>query len=229
MNVFQELNRIDWKNNPGAASVPARVVLGLLIFAVIGAAAYFLFIEPKLVEQDGLVQQEKTKLDELRTKQRKAANLEPLKKQLADMNLMLDQRIKQLPNKTQMAELLVDISQQALASGIQTDKFEPQAEINKEFYAEKPIALKMVGTYHQFGRFISGVANLPRVVILTMHDISLKPNDVKSADAARLPPGALVLEGTVKTYRYLENDEAAAPPGAPPPPGAKPATPGAAR
>lgn len=228
MNVLQELNRIDWKNNPGAASVPARVLLGILIFAVIGAIAYFVFIEPKLTEREGLVQQEASKLEEFKTKQRKAASLEPLKKQLADIELMLEQRIKQLPNKTQMAELLVDISQQALAAGIQTDKFEPQGEISKEFYAEKPISLKMVGTYHQFGQFISGVANLPRVVILTMHDISLTPNDKTGAGGAKLPPGVLVLEGTVKTYRYLETDEAVAPPGAPPPPGAGPAA-GAAR
>lgn len=217
MNVFQELNRIDWRNNPGAASVPARVVLSIIIFAVVGAIGYFVFIQPQLEQREILVQQEATKLEEFRTKQRKAANLEPLKKQLEDIELMLEQRIKQLPNKTQMAELLVDISQQALAAGIQTDKFEPLPEISKEFYAEKPIALKMVGTYHQFGMFISGVANLPRVVILTMHDIALTP---ATNSPVKLPPGTLVLEGTVKTYRYLDSDEASANAAPPPPAGA---------
>ena len=113
-----------------------------------------------------------------------------------------------------MPDLLVDISQTALAAGIVVDLFQPGGEIIKEFYAEKPIQLKMLGTYHQFGTFISGVASLPRVVILTMHDVSLKP-----AKAATGPGGAaaqalagggqLLLEGTVKTYRYVDDEEAA--------------------
>lgn len=218
MNVFQELNRIDWKNNPGAASTGARIVLSLLILAAAAVVGYFVFIKPQLEETETLVAQEQTKLTDLKAKQQKAANLEPLQRQLADIRLMLEQRIKQLPNKTQMAQLVVDISQEALAAGIQNDRFEPLAEITKEFYAEKPISLKMIGTYHQFGQFISGIANLPRVVILTMHDISLKP--AETSNTTRYAPGTLVLEGTVKTYRYLDPDETAA---AAAPPGARPA------
>ena len=97
--------------------------------------------------------------------------------------------------------LIVDVSQTALASGINNELFQPGAETMLEFYAEKPIALRMVGTYHQFGAFVSGVASLPRVVIMTMHDISLKPRG--DGDST------LVLEGTVKTYRYLDEDEVA--------------------
>lgn len=216
MNVFQELNRIDWKNNPGAASVPARIFLSVIILAVISAVGYFVFIQPILDRTATLVSQESVKLNDLKAKQQKAANLEPLQRQLDDINLMLEQRIKQLPSKTQMAELVVDISQEALAAGIQNDRFEPLGEIAKEFYAEKPISIKMIGTYHQFGQFISGIANLPRVVILTMHDISLK--QAESSGQTRYAPGTLVLEGTVKTYRYLDSDETAA--AAAPPPGA---------
>ncbi len=101
-----------------------------------------------------------------------------------------------------MPDLIVDVSQTALASGINNELFQPGAETMLEFYAEKPIALRMVGTYHQFGAFVSGVASLPRVVIMTMHDISLKPRG--NGDST------LVLEGTVKTYRYLDEDEVAA-------------------
>jgi len=137
-------------------------------------------------------------------KQKRAANLEPLKEQLAQMELMLQQMLRQLPSKTEMPDLIVDISQTALASGISTELFQPQAEIPREFYAEKPISLRMVGSYHQFGAFVSGVATLPRVVIMTMHDISLKP---RSSESFIGPGGPLVLEGTVKTYRYLEDDE----------------------
>ncbi|WP_270996178.1 type 4a pilus biogenesis protein PilO, partial [Listeria seeligeri] len=95
-------------------------------------------------------------------------------------------------------------SQTALSSGLANELFEPEQEQVKEFYAEKPIKLRMVGSYHQFGAFVSGVASLPRVVILTMHDINLKPKD-KSKGNVR--SGALELSGTVKTYRYLDETE----------------------
>ena len=114
---------------------------------------------------------------EFETKQGRAANLEPLKLQLAQMEQQLQQMLRQLPSKTEMPDLIVDISQTALATGISNELFQPGPETPKEFYAEKPISLRMVGTYHQFGAFVSGVASLPRVVILTMHDISLKPRN----------------------------------------------------
>ena len=104
-----------------------------------------------------------------------------------------------------------DSSQTALATGIQNDLFKPGSETPKEFYAEKPIALRMVGTYHQFGAFVSGVASLPRVVIMTMHDISLQPKNAKTDPNAKIGPNsALELAGTVKTYRYLDEEETAA-------------------
>jgi type IV pilus assembly protein PilO len=118
------------------------------------------------------------------------------------MELMLQQMLRQLPSKNQMPDLIVDISQTALATGITNELFQPGPETIKEFYAEKPINLRMVGTYHQFGAFVSGVASLSRVVIMTMNDISLKPRSSNS--------NALVLTGTVKTYRYLDEEEMAA-------------------
>ena len=117
------------------------------------------------------------------------------------MEQQLQQMLRQLPSKTEMPDLIVDISQTALATGIANELFQPGPETPKEFYAEKPIALRMVGTYHQFGAFVSGVASLPRVVIMTMHDISLTPRDGNEA--------TLELEGTVKTYRYLDEEEIA--------------------
>jgi type IV pilus assembly protein PilO len=108
-----------------------------------------------------------------------------------------------------MPDLIVDISQTALATGLTSELFRPGPETPKEFYAEKPIALRMVGSYHQFGAFVSGVASLPRVVILTMHDISLQPKD-KSARGGIRRDVPLELAGTVKTYRYLDEEEPAA-------------------
>src|SRR5678815_399625 len=119
------------------------------------------------------------------------------------MKEILRQMLRQLPSKTEMPDLLVDVSQTALSTGIDNQKFTPGAETVKEFYAEKPIALRMVGTFHQFGSFVSGVASLPRVVILTMHDISLRPQASSDKNAA----GLLLLEGTVKTYRYVDEAE----------------------
>ncbi|MCB1603917.1 MAG: type 4a pilus biogenesis protein PilO, partial [Xanthomonadales bacterium] len=133
----------------------------------------------------------------------RAAQLPAYKAQLAEMEVILQSMLRQLPSKNEMSDLIVDVSQTALASGIDNELFEPGAEILKDFYAEKPISLRMVGKYHQFGSFVSGVASLPRVVILTMHDISLKP-------LANGESGLLLLEGTARTYRYLDSEEQAA-------------------
>ena len=105
-----------------------------------------------------------------------------------------------------MDKLLVDVSQTALAAGIDVQLFEPQQEAFKDFYAERPIVIRMLGDYHQFGEFVSGVAALPRVVILTMHDIALTRANTKSSTSNN---GQLVLEGRVKTYRYVDENEAA--------------------
>ena len=131
--------------------------------------------------------------------------------------------LRQLPSKTEMPDLIIDISQTALATGISNELFQPGPEAPKEFYAEKPISLRMVGTYHQFGAFVSGVASLPRVVIMTMHDISLTPRN--TSPGGKIGPNSILqLAGTVKTYRYLDDTETAAAAAAAQP-GAAPAAP----
>ena len=220
MNPIAELQRVDW-NNPGTLSAAARAVISAGILLVLAGLGYYFFIEPKIAERQSENNKEMGLRADFEAKQKQAANLEPLKEQLEVMRSMLDQMLKQLPNKTQLADLLVDVSQEALSAGIQVQLFQPQAESLKEFYAERPILLRMVGSYHQFGDFVSGVATLPRVVILTMHDIALTPATAQLGAA----PGSLVLEGLVKTYRYLEEDEieqAATPPGAAGAPAATP-------
>lgn len=196
-----DLRSLDF-NNTG--SWPAQVKLGacFLVAAVIIGLAWYLFIGDK---REAILSEENNEASlrtEFQTKQGRAANLEPLKQQLAQMEVMLQQMLRQLPSKNEMPDLIVDVSQTALASGINNELFQPGAETMLEFYAEKPIALRMAGTYHQFGAFVSGVASLPRVVIMTMHDISLKPRGEGDQ--------TLVLEGTVKTYRYLDEEETAA-------------------
>ena len=204
------LRELDF-NNIGQWPQNAKIGLCAFIALVILLLAWLLFVRDKRTELEGLQGQETELRTEFETKQGRAANLEPLKQQLAQMEQQLQQMLRQLPSKTEMPDLIVDISQTALATGIQNELFQPGAETAKEFYAEKPIALRMVGTYHQFGAFVSGVASLPRVVIMTMHDISLQPKDAKTDPNARIGSNsALELAGTVKTYRYLDEDETAA-------------------
>jgi len=217
--------KIDWGNidfnNSGAWPDALKFIACGTLIAVILGVFYYSLISGQRDELAGLEQTETGLKKTFEEKAGRAANLEPLKIQLAQMEEMLQQMMRQLPGKTEMPDLIVDISQTALATGIVNELFKPGEETRQEFYAEKPIQLRMIGTYHQFGAFMSGVASLPRVVILTMHDISLKPTLKNGKTAA---DGSLTLEGTVKTYRYLDEDEQAAAAPAPPA-GSKPGTP----
>lgn len=200
------LKELDF-NNTGTWPREYKIGFCVLLCLLIVGLAWWFFVRDKRESLDGLVRQEA----DLRSKYEKdrgdAANLEPLKLQLTQMEQQLQQMLRQLPSKTEMPDLIVDISQTALATGLTNDLFQPGEETIKEFYAEKPIELRMVGTYHQFGAFVSGVASLPRVVILTMHDIDLHAKDPAAGITNASSP--LILAGTVKTYRYLDEDETA--------------------
>ena len=215
-----DLKDLDFKT---AASWPNEVKYAACAFLVfvIALLAWFLIISSKRDEYLGLATEEVTLRQEFENEQGKAANLEPLKQQLADMELILQKMLRQLPSKNDMPDLIVDVSQEALSSGISNELFQPGPEEPKDFYAEQPIALRMVGTYHQFGNFMSGVASLPRVVIMTMHDIALKPRDKD--------PKILELAGTIKTYRYLDPDEQAEQPAEGQDPASAPAAAGGAQ
>jgi type IV pilus assembly protein PilO len=206
MKFFDDLRNLD-RHNVGGWPKSIKLFFTGLLFVVVVAVGWYFEISS---QQDDLATAEGTEVSlkrDFSAKQAKSANLEALEQQLTEMQDMLRTLLRQLPSRTEMPELLIDISQTALAAGIETELFQPGPETPKDFYAEKPITLRMVGTYHQFGAFISGVASLPRVVILTLHDVSLSP---KTADKNGVSSGQLVLQGTVKTYRYLEDDEAAA-------------------
>ena len=214
MSYFDDLRNLD-RNNVGGWPKSIKTFFAVLIFAVILLAGWWFKIRDQQADLERQQAKEQALKTEFSTKQQKVVNLDAYRKQLEDMKEMLRTMLRQLPSKTEMPDLLVDISQTALAAGIVVDLFQPGAEVIKEFYAEKPIQLKMLGTYHQFGTFISGVASLPRVVILTMHDVSLKPQKPAAGTpapsaAAAAAAGQLTLEGTVKTYRYVDDEEAAA-------------------
>ena len=207
---LSDINNLDAKNY-GSWPMPVKFVAAFLLFIVVLVGGYFMKIRPAIDDLDVLVGKERELIDQFTVKQGKVVNLEEYKKQLEEMRELLRQMIRQLPSKTEMPDLLIDISQTALSAGIDNELFEPGPEVAKEFYAEKPITLRMKGTYHQFGAFVSGVASLPRVVILTMHDVSLTPiaaaGGTGSQQSASSAGGTLVLEGTVKTYRYLDDEE----------------------
>lgn len=198
-----DLRNLDF-NNAGSWPLGLKIGFCFLLGLLVLGLAWYLFVSDQQAQLEGLERQEQELRAQFEQKQSRVANLEALKEQLAQMEVMLQQMLRQLPSKTEMAELIVDISQTALASGITNELFQPGPETPQDFYAERPIALRMVGNYHQFGAFMSGVASLPRVVIMTMHDISLKPRGGGNVGGN----GPLVLEGTVKTYRYLDEDEA---------------------
>jgi type IV pilus assembly protein PilO len=205
---LSDINTLDF-NNTGAWPQEAKIGACVLTVLLIVFLGWYLVIKDKQTELESL----EAKEGELRTQfeglAAKAANLEPLKAQLEQMEQMLKQMLRQLPSKTEMPDLIVDISQTARATGINNELFQPGTEATKDFYAEQPITLEMSGTYHQFGRFVSGVASLPRVVIMTFHDISLTPKETRQGEPPP-PPGTLGLKGTIKTYRYLDEAEMAA-------------------
>lgn len=213
MKKKMSLKELDFNN---AGSWPREwqfgfcFALGMLILFLL----WNFMTRPKSSQLESFEADEVTKRKDFADLQGQAANLEPLKQQLAQMEQQLQQMLRQLPSKTEMPDLIVDISQTALATGITNELFEPEEETALEFYAEKPIKLKMVGSYHQFGAFVSGVASLPRVVIMTMHNIELTPRADPGADKNKPvgigPNSTLELKGTVKTYRYRDEEEAAA-------------------
>ncbi len=197
MNL-QEIRDLD-PNNLGQASAGAKIFLLAFLVVIILAAGFWFFIKDQRIQLQSKEREESQLRTEFETKQRKAASLSDYEQQLDEMRDTLRTLLRQLPSKTEMPDLLVDISQTALASGIETELFEPGGEQLQDFYAEQPISIRMTGRYHQFGNFVSGVASLARVVILTMRDISLEPIEGL--------PGVLRMEGTVTTYRYLDDTE----------------------
>ncbi len=199
---LNELRELDF-NNLGSASAGVKAFLLVVLAIAILAGGYWFFIKDKQEALERSVQQEAQIKSEFREKQQKAANLEAYETQLVEMEDMLEVMLRQLPSRTEMAELLIDISQTALGAGIDNELFEPRTEVTRDFYAEQPISVRMVGNYHQFGEFVSTVASLPRVVILTFQDIALQPVEG--------PGNRLRMEGTVTTYRYLDASETGTP------------------
>lgn len=203
--------------NVGAWPAGVKYTFAVLLAALIVAGGWYFKIS---AQQDELTRVQAEELElrrEFETDQGRVVNLDAYREQLAEMDAMYQQMVRQLPSRTEMPELLVDISQSALAAGIDTQLFEPGPETPRDFYAEKPISVRMVGSYHQFGDFISRIAALSRVVVLEMSNVVPEDeapqggnrNARRGNAAVATAGGPLRLEGVVRTYRYLDEEEQA--------------------
>jgi type IV pilus assembly protein PilO len=202
MNKFlEELRGLD-PNDPGRWPLPFRIgAIAVILVVAAALGIYMLAWKPQkpLLEQ---VQAEEVALfSTLEEKARKAANLDAYKAQLEEMERSFGAMLRQLPNRTEVPNLLVDISQTGLAAGLEEKLFQPAAEVQRDFYAELPIRIRLTGSFHAVGNFVSGIAALPRIV--TLHDIQIQPA------AANAAPDQLQIDVTAKTYRYLDDDEQA--------------------
>jgi len=201
MNLLDELRSLD-PRDPGRWPMPFRAGAVGLAFLVLALALSYYFVwtdqRPELQRRQA---EELALRQEFHEKHAKAVNLEVYKGQLKDIERSFGALLRQLPGKTEVPSLLVDISQTGLAAGLQEKLFQPQPEHKQDFYAELPIKIRLTGSYHQFGEFVSGIAALPRIV--TLHDIDIKSDNKDAYDQ-------LSLELTAKTYRYMDEDEIAA-------------------
>jgi len=195
MNYVEELKNLD-VNDIGRWPLVFRVaVIALTLIAVIGAGVYFTIVDNKHPQLKRAQAEEDSLMVTFENKQRKAANYDDYKAQLEQIERSFGTMLRQLPGETEIPSLIVDISQTGLASGLQEKLFEPQGEVPRDFYAEKPIKIRLSGGYHEMANFVSGVAALPRIV--TLHNINITPERQGSFDQ-------LSLEVTAQTYRYLE-------------------------
>ncbi|MBP6107636.1 MAG: type 4a pilus biogenesis protein PilO [Steroidobacteraceae bacterium] len=203
---FEQLRNLD-PNDPGRWPFGVRIATAVLLFLVAAIGGYYFLVwkskRPLLLEARAT---EGQLLESLTTKAKRAANLEAYRVQLAEMEKSFGAMLRQLPNKTEVPNLLVDISQTGLAAGLEEKLFQPQAENQKDFYAELPISIRLTGGYHEMGRFAGGIAALPRIV--TLHDIEITPAGGKGIT----DPTELNFNVTAKTYRYLDEEEQAAAP-----------------
>lgn len=197
---LKELNELDFQNIGDWPNLAKAIVILLLCGAAAGA--WYYFDAQEQLERLEVVEGEETSLREMfESKQQEAANLDAYRQQLEDMKESFGAMLRQLPDETEVAALLVDVSQTGLSAGLEFELFQPSGEMKKDFYAELPIEIRVTGQYDEFGRFISGLAALPRIV--TIHDLNIDSGESREA---RTPADAAVLslKATVKTYRYLE-------------------------
>jgi type IV pilus assembly protein PilO len=200
VNLIEQFQALDWRD-PGRWPLGIRAIVASFVFVVASFLFGMVLIYNTQMDEYEQVQTEQDQLwAEFEQKQHQAANFAAYRAQLKDMERSFGAMLRQLPGRTEVPNLLVDISQTGNGAGLDEKLFQPGAELKQDFYAELPIKIRLTGSYHAFGNFVSGIAALPRIV--TLHDIQIQPELQKSAGTDQL-----VLDLTAKTYRYLEDDE----------------------
>lgn len=199
--IVRQLQTLDM-NNPGAWPKWARIAAAVLLGIILIAAGQWFFVKPVHEELNTARAQEQSLRQQFEEKQKKVAGLDAYRDQLAEMERSFGAMLKQLPSKAEVANLLNDISQARIASSLEERLFQPQGEVPKEFYAEIPNKIVVLGTYHEMGNFVSAVAALPRIV--TIENVEIKSASGKSGGQT------LSMTALAKTYRYLDDDEIAA-------------------
>jgi type IV pilus assembly protein PilO len=196
--IVEEFKRTNWKD-PGTWHFAPKILVLVAILIGLPVAGYFADTQSQIEELErGQGEEAKLKLDYV-DKKKQAVNLDLHRQQLREIDTQFGALLRQLPNKSQMDALLVDINQAGLGRGLQFELFRPAAaESTREFYAELPITVKVVGTYHDMGAFASDVGQLSRIV--TLNDVSIQTDK----------GGVLSMDATARTFRYLDDDEVAA-------------------
>lgn len=195
---FEELKNfdVDDLSQLGSAPMSVKAVLMVVTIVLLAGAGYYFHVKQQITDLQQLQQQEEDLKSQFERKAHKAANLEAYKLQNEEMESEFSSMKKQLPGKTEIPAVILDVSQTGLASGLKILLFKPQQEVKRSFYAEKPIQIRLQGSYNQMANFASGIAALPRIV--TLHDIAIKPE--KKSDI-------LIMDVKAKTYRYLSDEE----------------------
>lgn len=209
---LDQLRRVD-TNNPGSWPLWIQIFAVLVICGIIGFLGYRFVIQPKREELQTARDEEVRLRTDFETKQKKVAALDAYRAQLEEMQQSFGAMLRQLPNKSEVANLLNDVSQTRLSVGLEEELFQPANEQPKEFYAELPISMVVVGSYHQMGSFASGVSSLPRIV--TLSNMQLAPAGGAGSGSQIKPDSKLKMTVTAKTYRYLDGTDQAAPAAAP--------------
>jgi type IV pilus assembly protein PilO len=199
MNVIDELKNLDVNDVGRWPLIFRAAVIALVFIGVSGLGFYFTIIKDRMPQLERAQAEEETLRVTFENKQRKAANYDAYKDQLSQIEQSFGTMLRQLPGETEIPSLIVDISQTGLAAGLQEKLFQPQSEISRDFYAEKPIKIRLSGGYHEIANFVSGIAALPRIV--TLHDINIVTEAGGSGSF-----DTLSLEVTAKTYRYLDEE-----------------------
>ncbi len=192
------LSEINWDvNAAGNWPTPIKIAAGIFVSLLVVVANVYYITMPQLDELDVLEKDEINLKTSFETKQKKAINLPDYRAQLDQIEASLGEMLKQMPTQAEVANLLVDISQTGLASGLEFKLFQPGVPVPKDFYSELPINIQVIGQYEELGLFVSGLASLPRIV--TVHNVNIAPLDKADKDN-KGSQGDLAMSATIKTY-----------------------------